>query len=62
MGYSLALTLLVAGVLADHAHTAVALDDLALRTDLLNRSTYFHFSLSFCPRGRLVERGALFGS
>ena len=37
-----ALTLLVTRVGTDHAHTAVAADDLALLADLFNAGSYFH--------------------
>src|SRR3954465_8379372 len=37
-----ALPLLVARVLADHAHTSVATDHLALLTHLLDTGSYFH--------------------
>jgi hypothetical protein len=38
----LALLLLVLGVLADHHHATLALDDLALFTNGLHRGTYLH--------------------
>jgi hypothetical protein len=44
---SLALTLLVARVLADDVNLAMATDDLALVAHLLDRRTYLH--LSFLP-------------
>src|SRR5690606_19953788 len=46
-----ALTLLVPGVLADHAHDALPADDLALVTNLLDARTHLHRTLpSQCPR------------
>src|SRR5262249_25078463 len=44
-GRPLPLPLLVARVLADDHHPAVAADDLALLTDLLDAGSYFHLSL-----------------
>ena len=41
----LTLTLLVLGVLADHAHNTAALDNLALRTNPLYRASYLHNTL-----------------
>src|SRR3954469_2772244 len=39
---SLALPLLVSGVLADHQHPPMAADDLALLTHRLDRRSYLH--------------------
>ena len=39
----LALALLVLWLYTDHAHNAVALDDLAVATDFLYGCTNFHF-------------------
>jgi hypothetical protein len=47
----LTLTLLVLGILADHPHHAVALDDLAVFANLLYRSSYFHRSNSLTQFG-----------
>jgi uncharacterized membrane protein YraQ (UPF0718 family) len=41
-----ALTLLVFGVGADHAHHALAVDDFALVANLLYRCSYFHTVLT----------------
>lgn len=41
----LTLPLLVACFLADHTHTAIAPDYLAVTTQFFNRSPDFHFSL-----------------
>ena len=43
----LTLTLLVAGVLADHVNLAMASDDLALIAHSLDRRTYLHNSHTF---------------
>ena len=43
----LALTLLVARVLADHVNLAMATNDLALVAHLLDRRTYLHFAFPF---------------
>src|SRR5271157_4600807 len=40
--FYLTLTLLVFRVLADHPHYSLAVDDLALVADLLNRRPYLH--------------------
>jgi len=40
--YYLSLTLLVLGVLADHPHHTLAVDDLALIADFLYRCSYLH--------------------
>jgi hypothetical protein len=45
---SLTLALLVAGVLADDPHDALAADHLALVTDLLDARTDFHRALLTC--------------
>lgn len=45
--FRLALALLVTRVLADHHDVAVATDDLALVTDLLNAGVYLHCSFLF---------------
>ena len=45
--FFLALTLLVAGVLADDEHLAMASDDLALIAHFLDRRTYLHNSIPF---------------
>jgi hypothetical protein len=42
--FPLALTLLVARILANHENLAVATNDLALVAHLLYRRTYFHCS------------------
>src|SRR5205085_170881 len=42
----LPLALLVLGVRADHAHNALAVDDLAVVAHLLYRSSDFHFALN----------------
>jgi hypothetical protein len=48
---SLPLALLVPGVLADHTHDAVALDDLAVLTTSLDRRPDLHDILSpWCHR------------
>jgi hypothetical protein len=41
----LALSLLVAGVSADYADDAFALNDLAILTKLLNRCAHFHIQI-----------------
>jgi hypothetical protein len=42
----LALALLVPGVFADHHHTPVTTDDLALLTNFLDARAYFHCVLT----------------
>jgi hypothetical protein len=50
LSYPLALTLLVPWFNADHAHDAVASDDLAIAANLLHRCQYFHLSFSTIRR------------
>src|SRR5437868_10547308 len=51
---SLSLTLFVLGINADHAHYALAVDDLALIANLLDRCSYFH-ETSFQPSKKLTS-------
>jgi hypothetical protein len=44
---SLALTLLMTRIFADHVNLAVASDDLALVAHFLDRRTYLHINLPF---------------
>jgi len=45
---TLALALFMFWVHADHPHYTLAVDDLALVTNLLNRCSYLHNSVSRC--------------
>src|SRR3954447_3002079 len=47
---SLALPLLVTGVLADHEHPPVAADDLALLAHRLDRGSYLHVPFRLASR------------
>jgi hypothetical protein len=58
LSYPLALTLLVPWFNADHAHDAVASDDLAIAANLLDRCQYFHLSFSTIRRAPLMRRKA----
>src|SRR3954468_13245341 len=58
--FLLALPLLVARVLADHEHPAVAADDLALLAHRLDRRSYLHDPFrSDDPDGEALETGAV---
>ena len=52
--FFLALTLLVARVLADDEHLAMASDDLALIAHFLDRRTYLHLLFLSVMRFRLI--------